>query len=224
VSWLAIAAGIAAESSGWALVARDRTSVWRSMPLVATFIGVLGLVWGDVMLHGSADLSASAWARSSSAWLGLALGVGTGVVLYLATRAFVSAIRDVEAFQRDTRTQYGRAAEVDARLAVALSAAVAVGEELFWRGLVQPELSRWFEGWLGAPQVVAALGAWVLFIFVNLWSRSLAIVAAAVVAGLVWSVLPVVTAGVVASVACHLVWTGLMLALPPAAGQVMMRA
>jgi membrane protease YdiL (CAAX protease family) len=224
MSWVAIVAGVVAESFGWSLVARDRASVWRSMPLIAAFIGALGLLWGDLMLHGSTVLSASDRARSSSAWFGLALGVGAGVVLYLATRAFVSAIRNVEAFQRDTRVQYRRAAEVDAWLAVALSVAVAMGEELYWRGLVQPELSRWFEGRLGAAQAAAALGAWVLFIFVNLWSRSLSIVAAAVVAGLVWSVLPLFTAGIVASVACHLLWTGLMLALPPAAGRVMMRA
>src|SRR6266542_1894525 len=89
------------------------------------------------------------------------------------------------------------------------SGASAPGEELFWRGLFEWRLAR-AVGWPGAT--AATWGAYVL---VNLASQNLPIIAGAIVGGAVWGGLALWTRGVVASLACHIVWTGLMLARPP---------
>jgi membrane protease YdiL (CAAX protease family) len=96
-------------------------------------------------------------------------------------------------------------------VALALSIAVSVpGEELFWREFVQLELVEALDG---ATLFAAAL-AWVAFVVANLFSRNLAIAAGAVVGGAVWCGLCWWTGGVAASLACHVVWTALMLAFP----------
>jgi len=84
------------------------------------------------------------------------------------------------------------------------------GEELFWRRFVQLELVQALDG---ATLLAAAL-AWGAFAFANLFSRNLAIVTGAAVGGAVWCGLFWWTGGVAASLACHAVWTALMLAFP----------
>jgi len=53
----------------------------------------------------------------------------------------------------------------------------------------------------------------------NLPSRSLPIVAGAVVGGAVWGALAWWSGGLAAPLASHILWTGLMLVLPPGAGR-----
>ncbi|HVF08450.1 MAG TPA: hypothetical protein VNC60_07735, partial [Actinomycetota bacterium] len=65
----------------------------------------------------------------------------------------------------------------------------------------------------------AALVTWAAYVGVNLASRSQPIVAAAFVAGAVWAVLAWWSGGVLASAVSHILWTGLMLALPPGAAR-----
>ena len=79
--------------------------------------------------------------------------------------------------------------------------------------MFESRLARSF-GW-----PAAALLTWGAYIVVNLASQNLPIVAGAVVAGAAWSGLALWTHGVVASVVCHCVWTGLMLAVPPGAAR-----
>ena len=64
----------------------------------------------------------------------------------------------------------------------------------------------------GGP--LAAVLAWVAFVLANLPSANLAIAAGAVVGGAVWVALAWWTGGVLASLACHIVWTGMMVAFP----------
>jgi membrane protease YdiL (CAAX protease family) len=52
---------------------------------------------------------------------------------------------------------------------------------------------------------------------VNVASQNLPIVAGGIVAGAAWGGLALWTHGVLASLLCHSVWTGLMLAFPPGA-------
>jgi membrane protease YdiL (CAAX protease family) len=86
-------------------------------------------------------------------------------------------------------------------------------EELFWRGLVQGRLDE------VTTTAAAAIGAWIVYLGVNSASRSLPIVAGAVVGGAVWASLAWWSGGVLASLASHILWTGMMLALPPGVGR-----
>ena len=112
------------------------------------------------------------------------------------------------------RQKYAEAAEVPLARALVLSLLVMVpAEELFWRGLFQGRLAVAMAG------AAAAAIAWVGYVVVNLPSRSLPIVAGAVVGGALWTGLAWWSGGVLASLASHILWTGLMLAFPPGAGR-----
>ena len=96
-------------------------------------------------------------------------------------------------------------------MAIALSIALSVpGEELFWRGLFQGHLVSALDGRAGWASVVA----WGAFVLANLASLNLAIAAGAIVGGATWVALAWWTGGVLAPLACHVVWTGLMVAFP----------
>ena len=219
----AICAGVVAASVTWWFVSSARVSVWRAIPIASVALGLVGLALGDVALSGSSELAATGRAAERTLGFGLVAGSVVGVVLYLATRAFVWVASRVEPFRRHTEERYREAATIGLATAIALSAATVIGEELFWRGLVQPTLSSGLADRTGSPAVAAAAATWGLFVAVNLWSRSLPLVAAALVGGLVWCLLPLVTGGILASVVCHLGWTLLMLAFPPRAGRGMMQ-
>src|SRR4029450_13786815 len=95
--------------------------------------------------------------------------------------------------------------------ALVLSIALSVpGEELFWRGVFQGQLAASLEGRTALP---AAL-AWGAVVLAHLPSAPLAIAAAPVVGGAVWVGPAWWTGGVLASLACHIVWTGMMFAFP----------
>ncbi|HEY2803995.1 MAG TPA: CPBP family intramembrane glutamic endopeptidase, partial [Actinomycetota bacterium] len=85
------------------------------------------------------------------------------------------------------------------------------GEELFWRGFVQAHLADAQGDVAGACWTLAA------FIGVNIASGNLAIIAAAVVGGALWTALAFWSGGVLASLLCHGVWTILMTAFPASA-------
>jgi membrane protease YdiL (CAAX protease family) len=105
---------------------------------------------------------------------------------------------------------YGRRGTLPLGAVLLLSVGLMVpGEELFWRGLFLPELEDAVKGVLG-PFL-----AWLAFVAANVPSLNLAIVAGAGVGGAVWVALAVWSGGVLASLFCHVGWTGLMLAFPP---------
>jgi membrane protease YdiL (CAAX protease family) len=87
---------------------------------------------------------------------------------------------------------------------------VAPGEELLWRGVVLETLLSALDSGLAA-----GIAAWALYVAANAVSGSVPIVLGAMVAGAAWTALASLTGGVVASVACHIVWTALMVAVPP---------
>lgn len=190
--------GAVAEALAWRLVVRGR-SIWRTLLPVLAVMGAAAVLTGSV--RGSPRVALGA---------ALPFGAAAGIGLYLATRVFVRAVRGWTAFQAQSARTYARQGDLPFAAALLLSAAVsAVGEELFWRGLVQPELSRVLDG-----RLVGAVLSYLAFVAVNLPSANLAIVAGAVVSGAVWTALGWWTGGFVASVCCHAVWTALMLALP----------
>lgn len=200
--------------SWWAVTSRGR-SIWRVMPWVLTSLAVAALIWGDVAWWGTplvavdADLGRSA-ARAAAA------GIGAGLVLFVATRIALIPLSRWRRFDADTHRAYAEAGGRPLASMLALSFVSAAGEELFWRGWVQPAYVRGWTGDLRAALVVSLL----VYVIANLPSRSLVIVAGSVVGGVTWVLLTAATGGVLAALMCHGVWTLAMIAWPRRGGAV----
>lgn len=196
-------AGLCAEMTGWWLVASRGRDVWRLMPWVLGAMGVAALALARPM-----------WIAGPRAATAAAVGLASGSLLYVATRAFVWVAARWPRFRRDVVAKYAEAATVPLARALALSLLVMVpAEEVFWRGLFQERL-----GTSLALGTAAGL-AWLAYIVANLPCRSLPIVAGAIVGGALWTGLAWWSGGVLASLASHILWTGAMLAFPPGAGR-----
>ena len=199
-------AGFVAEVVAWRLVARGRASLWV---LVVPVIAVLGIV--------SAIVRPPVASGRVSAVAATAAGVGAGIALYVGTLAFVSIAARWEPFREHVVDRYRLASEIPIWLALVLSALIAApGEELFWRGLVQPRLQA------SMPVLTGPALAWIGYVIANAASGSLPFIAGAAVGGAVWAGLALWTKGVLASALCHAVWTAAMLARPPATGREML--
>jgi membrane protease YdiL (CAAX protease family) len=191
--------GAVAEAAAWWAVSKKGVSVWIAMGLVLPAIGVAALLVRTPNL--SPDVSPG---------LSAAAGLLTGVALYFATRAFVAVVGSWRTFRRHAEALYAKQAGLPVAAAVLLAAvALAPGEELFWRGMLQPKLAEAFDA-----RTVGALVAWVASVAANLPSRNLAIIAGAVVGGAVWTAMAWWTGGVLAPVVCHSAWTSLMVGFP----------
>ncbi len=132
----------------------------------------------------------------------------------MATRAFVWVAAHWGPFRRAVVEKYAEAATVPLATSLALSLLVMVpSEELFWRGL--------FQGRLGVAMGAATAAGltWIVYVVANGPSRSLPILAGAIVGGALWTGLAWWSGGVLASLGSHILWTGAMLALPPGAGR-----
>lgn len=194
-----IVVGAMTEALAWAVVVRGRRNIWRTLLPVLGLMGVAALATGSVRTSPRVAFAVAA-----------AVGVAVGGALYVATRIFVHAVRGWAAFQRQSVDTYERRGTLSVPIALLVSVGVsAFGEELFWRGLVQPELTRAVDG-----RVLGAVLSYLTFVTVNLPSANLAILAGAVVGGAVWTILGWWSGGFLASVCCHGAWTGLMLAFP----------
>jgi hypothetical protein len=192
----------------WRLVAVGRASVWRLLVAVFALHAVVAVAIGG--FSGPGD---------RGAWFAAGVGLAAGLLLYIATRLFVVVAVGWPPFRRHVEERYGLAREIPLATALVLSVGVAVtGEELFWRGLVQDRLTE------ATSPALGAVLTWAGYVVANLPSASLPIVAAAVVGGATWTALAWYTGGILASLICHAIWTGLMLAFPPAAGRGMMPA
>ena len=191
-------AGLLAETGAWWLVARGR-NIWTTMLPVLGSMGLAALLVGP-----------PAWSPDVSAGASVTLGLAAGVALYVATREAVVVIGRWEPFRRHSLEMYRKQGGLSLAAALLLSIAVSVpGEELFWRGLFQGELTDALDG-----SGVAPVLAWAGFVVASLTSGNLAIAAGAVVSGGVWVALAWWSGGILAPIACHVVWTGLMIAVP----------
>jgi membrane protease YdiL (CAAX protease family) len=195
---VAMVAGLLAEMVAWGLVARGR-NIWTTMPPVLGAMGLTALLLGP-----------PAWSPDVSATVSLSLGLAAGLALYVATREAFQIIGRWEPFQRQSLEMYRKQGGLSLGVALLLSIAISVpGEELFWRGLFQGELTQALDGSGWAPVL-----AWLAFVIANLPSANLAIAAGAVVGGGVWVALAWWSGGILAPLACHVLWTGLMIAVP----------
>lgn len=195
---LAVAAPLAV-AAAWIAVRRWELSIWVAMGTTVGVLGGLALVTGRI--RGSAELDG---------WVAAGLGLGAGVLLYAATAAFMAVAGRWPPVARHTAALYDQRQGVSLGAALALAVVVvSPGEELLWRGVVQSELSG------AAGPVAGPILGWAGYIGANAASGSIPILLGAVVAGGVWTALAAWTGGVLAGIACHAAWTGLMIVRPP---------
>jgi membrane protease YdiL (CAAX protease family) len=190
-----IGAGVLAQAAVWRLIAAGRVAFW---PATSAAFAILGVAAIFLRPPGSLDAGS------------LALGIGSGIVLYAATRVVVRFLVPVASFGTSVTEVYRRSEEIPRSTVWLLTLAIAVpGEELFWRGLVLAELQD------ATSVLLGAFLAWLGYVAINAISRNLAILVAGAVCGALWTILGSLE-GVAAPLASHLIWTGLMLAWPPA--------
>lgn len=193
--WLLVA-GIVGQALALDRVARGRSGTWWTMGALYALLVPLTLLAGVPSMR---------WTPAA-----VAVGVTAGLILFVSTRVFLSAAAGWTSFMRDARHVYRQRSALPVPAEVAIGGLVAVGEELFWRGLAIAVL----ESVLGMG--AAAFFSLVLFVAVNGFSRSRPAVVAALVGGCVWTWLAVaVEGGLSSAIVCHLVWTTLMIAVPP---------
>ncbi len=198
---LLVALGAAVEVLAWRIVATGRGSIWTVMAGAMTFLGVIALAEGVV---AASEVSAAEAA---------AVGVGSGLAFFAATRVFVAIVRGPwPIFERHASSIYRARGGLPLWATIVLGGVVVVtGEELFWRGFVQAHLAD------SQGDLVGAFGTFAAFVGVNVASGNLAIIAASVVGGALWTALAFWSGGVLASLLCHGVWTILMTAFPASA-------
>lgn len=197
-----VAVGVVAQAVVWRMIALGRLPFW---PATTVTFAVLGV--GALLVRPTCCAETTAAGAAAA-------GAASGAALFVATRAVVGVATRHPPLRRAVAGIYGRSEETAFAAAFVLTVIVAVpGEELFWRGLVHPEL-----GSATTPLLGAAL-AWLGYVGVNAASASLPLLAGAVVGGAVWTALAGWSQGVLAPIASHVVWTGLMLAWPPPAAR-----
>lgn len=200
---VAIVLGALAQAFLWRLVARDRLPFWPTVTTTFAILGLVSLVVGD-----------PSCCREMTAATASAMGAASGLLLFGATRVVVDLATRHDDLRRSVAAVYRREEEASTPAVAVLTLVIVVpGEELFWRGLVLPEL--------GAATSVAlgAMLAWAAWVAVDAAWGSIPLLAGAVVGGAVWTGLAVWSEGVASPIASHLVWTGLMLVWPPRAGR-----
>jgi membrane protease YdiL (CAAX protease family) len=195
----AIGAGEIVLVAAWWSVSSRRRDLWHVIPVVLAVMGVIAFV----LAPGARPGVPEPWA--------LVVGAVSGVALFVATRTVVALAIHWRPFARHVVDAYREAGEEPFVRSLVLTLLVSVpSEEFFFRGLTQRTLAETSFGAAGAAGLTL-----VLHVLANLPSRSLPIVAGAIVGGAVWGALAWWSGGIVAPLASHVGWTGLMLVLPP---------
>jgi len=198
-----IVVGVLGQVVVWRLVARDRLAFWPAVTTTFAVLGVASLVVGD-----------PSCCRETTSATASAVGASSGFLLFGATRVVVDLATRHHAIRRAVEAVYRREEEAGTLAVSVLTLAIVVpGEELFWRGFVLPELSA------ATSVALGTVLAWAAWVAVDAAWGSIPLLAGAVVGGALWTGLATWSGGVVAPVASHLVWTGLMLVWPPRAAR-----
>ena len=148
------------------------------------------------------------------------LAVGVGVLHFVAGHLlFAAGEALLPALTRTAASVYGRAGSLPLWAAILLGGVVTAPlEEVFWRGAVQPLTSSFIDDHL--PRVAALpggtlVGASLVYALFHVATGQVALVAAALLGGLVWGWLLQRSGSVGATMLAHGLWTSLMLAFPP---------
>jgi uncharacterized protein len=185
-------------AASWALVRWRGWSILAASGVTVGLLGIVVAVIGPVSAATRFDVLPA-----------VGIGLASGAVLYGATVVFMAGAHRIPAVARHTADLYAEEGSRAATLAVSVLVS-APGEELLWRGAVLGVLSATLDS-----TALAAVVAWAGFVAVNAISGRIPIVLGAVVGGGVWTALAWWTGGVAAPIACHALWTGLMVLFPP---------
>lgn len=191
--------GPVVHAASWALVRWRATSIVAASGVTMAVLGILAAAVGPVEVSRRFGVVTAA-----------GIGLAAGVVLYGATVAFMSVARRVPAVTRHTASLYDEGSGSPATVLAVSVLVSAPGEELLWRGVVLGVLAR-STGSAG----LAAVLCWGAFVAVNVVSGRIPILLGAVVGGAAWTAVAWWTGGVAASIACHSLWTALMILFPP---------
>lgn len=201
----AIAVGVLAQVVVWRLAVRDRLPFWPATATTFAVIGIASLLAGDLSC-----------CRETGVAVAAGVGVASGLIMYGATRVVVDVAAQHPSVRRAVAGVYRRSKETTIATTLALTLVIAVpGEELFWRGLVLAEFSE------ATTSTTGALLSWAAAVGVNAAWSSAPLLAGAAVGGALWTGLATWSGGLLAPIASHLVWTGLMLLWPPRAAHDM---
>jgi membrane protease YdiL (CAAX protease family) len=148
------------------------------------------------------------------------LAIGVGFAHLLAGHLlFAAGERLLPELTATATAVYTRAGSLPLWAAIVLGGLVTAPlEELFWRGAVQPLTTSWLRTRM--PRLAAApfgtvIGTTLVYALFHVATGQLALVAAALLGGLVWGWLLERTGSVGAAMLAHATWTSLMLAFPP---------
>lgn len=142
-----------------------------------------------------------------------AVHLGAGHLLFALGARIVPALTDTAA------AVYTRAGSLPLWAAVVLGGSITAPlEEIYWRGAVQPLLVSMFrDRWPGLARLAGGplLGSVAVYTLFHLATGQLALVAAALLGGVVWAWLLDRTGSVGATMIAHGAWTCGMLLVPP---------
>ena len=157
------------------------------------------------LLSGPLHLGRTGGAPNAPGHRAIVGPVVLGVVAYLVFLALYLAVRDLPLLQGALEGILERADAATLGWVLALALANAVAEEVYFRGALPEAVGgRWAH-----PVSVAA------YVLVTMAGRNLALVAAALVMGTVFTLERLSTRGVLAPILTHVTWSTLMLlALP----------
>jgi membrane protease YdiL (CAAX protease family) len=139
-------------------------------------------------------------------------GAAAGLAFFVVVQLALGVLSRWPRFAEDVRSLYRDRGTLPLAVELGVGGLVAAGEELFWRGLTVIVLTPS----LGTSGAAAA--SLLLSVGTYAFSRSLAVLAGAVVGGSLWSALALWSPGGLATaVGCHVTWTMLMVAFEPPA-------
>jgi membrane protease YdiL (CAAX protease family) len=194
--------GVAAQAILWRLVARRALPFWPTVTSTDASLGVLALATGSVACCAVVDPILAA-----------IVGAASGLAFYGATRGVLELVSPRVGFVAGAvRMVYRRSEGIAPSGMWAVTLLLIVpGEELFWRGLVLPELQG------ATSTAIGVVLTWALAAGTAALWADVPFLAAAVAGGALWTGVGAWSGGVAAPLASHLVWTALMLAWPPSA-------
>ena len=130
------------------------------------------------------------------------IGIISAVILYLIFFIGDIAVRSLFDFAKvEIENIYSTKSQASTmKIGLLLLFVIAPAEEIFWRGFVQRRYSERWGKWRGLLLAVT------LYSLVHIWSFNLMLIAAAMVAGIFWSLLYLKYNSIVPGIISHAVW------------------
>ena len=132
----------------------------------------------------------------------IGIGIISAAILYLIFFIGDMAVRSLFDFAKvEIENIYSTKSQASTiKIGLLLLFVIAPAEEIFWRGFVQRRYSERWGKWRGLLLAVT------LYSLVHIWSFNLMLIAAAMVAGIFWSLLYLKYNSIVPGIISHAVW------------------